>query len=214
MKRTVPVVLTIGLLGATALAGVLASDPNAYTGGNGVTWCGTETYTYTKTTGEILEADIDYCVYAPGEFTYAANGYDGWVPVPGEFVYAYQIFGVGDLPITEFDVHMLPSNEANNIGTFWIDGSGTQTSAESFGYGTGPDPETADFYFDPGLVAGNVSCGLVYTSINEPLMDVGWIQDGGVVAFGDMASPSDVIPEPTTLLLLAAGGMATLRRRR
>lgn len=219
MHKLAVFAIVAALLCGSALAGPLATDPNAYFDGTTL-WRGQTTIT----DNFILTGVVDWCVYTPAGW--AASGYGGYTPTPGEFVYAYQIDNIGPAPITKFAVKMLDSNEANNIGVFDLPGDVSVNAIAPtlpFGFG-GPAPnlDTANWRWQAtNLMAGETSEGLVYSSINMPLEYDCFVHNAGasaenIVANGDpgVASPSDVIPEPATLGLLAAGLVALLRRRR
>ena len=192
------------LLCGTAMAGSLASDPNAYVNSER-TWRDSVTMT-----NDDLSATVDWCVYGPGD--YPGTGYS---PASNEFVYAYQVSGLGSDDVLTFSVRMLESNEADDIGydaTIGLTGD-TMHNLAYFTYPPGEENDLANWDWFAGLSAGGVSYALVFSSVNEPLMLDGRIQNGEF-ATGELPSPSDVIPEPTTVGLLAAGGALVLLRRR
>jgi hypothetical protein len=98
--------LTVFACGS-ALAGPLATDPNAWTW-MGTTWRGSVSV---ESLQDDLKAEVDYCVYCWTEYP----GTD-YTPTPGEFVYAYQVYVTGTGPVMKFSVGMFEGNEANNIG--------------------------------------------------------------------------------------------------
>jgi len=209
--RTKVILVVIGLLSASALAGPLASHPNAFTDDSSVVWRGTTTL-YVVAGSETLSADVDWCVFAPGGYPFDVA--DGYTPTPGEFVYAYQIDVTGTLEVNTFWVNMADSNEANNIGAFDLS-SGVAPTNSAFG---STDPQklvSANWTFGGALTPGLVSDGLAYSSVNAPEMGLGFIQDGGLLGQpqGPLPTPSDEIPEPLTMTLLAAGALALLRRK-
>ena len=188
-----------------ALGGPLASEVNHYFDGT-THWCGTAAFD----SGAGLNGTIDYCVYQPN--MYPAGG--DYTPTPNEFVYAYQVYVTGSVPAVLFSVGMLDSNEANNLSDDLNNGQLGGDDPDLV-YWTGSDPNLLAANWEwttAGLTT--YSDVLVYSSINAPLWYLGSIQDGGQGASALVPSPSDVIPEPAALSLLALGVVAVLRRKR
>lgn len=193
MLRVLGAAAAIALGCGGALAGPLSGNLNAMEG-----WTGTavlDDY-------DGLQAEVDYAVFAPGDFSYA-----GYTPTPGEYVYAYQVFPIGDLEVTCLAIAMLESNEANNIGYFVLSG-GTVPSSSSL-----DELNAAWFFGGTGLLPGQSSIGLVLSSINEPTVWFGSVADNGHTAMDFLPSPSNLIPEPATMGLLLAGALGLLRRK-
>lgn len=188
----------------TLHAGVLADDTAAYTDGEGFQWKGTSVFD----SGVTLQVTVDWAVYAPGDFHF-----DGYTPTPGEFVYAYQADITGTSVLTKFTVYMMDSNEANNIGTFTI-GTGRAPDTVDFQVPGSENLVAAEFWWSPGLAVGAASSGLVFSSINAPLDYFGSVTDHGESADGEVPSPSNLIPEPTTMGLIVAGLLGWVSRRR
>ena len=210
MRKTL-ILTAVGLLCSSALAGSLATDPDAYVDVNNITWCGTTTL-YVVAGSETLSADVDWCVYGAGDYPF--DPADGYTPTANEFVYVYQVDVTGTLEVNTFWVNMADSNEANNIGAFDLS-SGVAPTNSAFG---STDPQklvSANWTFGGNLTPSLVSDGLAYSSINAPEMGLGFIQDGGLLGQpqGPLPTPSDEIPEPVTVVLLAAGALAVLRRK-
>jgi len=185
------------VLGAVALfvcgnAWAALDTSNAFTDGNAITWAGSTTLA-----NGTLSADIEWCVDAK---------------VGGEHKYKYQVTTTGTAPLTKLSVGMLASNEANSIASAMIDPTDIAPTDEFFG-GPSPNLSSANWTF-AGMINGEVSYELSYWSINEPLMFGGSIHDEGLIAGGLLPSPSDEIPEPATLSLLAIGGLLAIRGRR
>jgi hypothetical protein len=216
MRTAIMAFAVVVLACSSVYAGALASDPNAYwdpAAGSYVR--GTKILTTTDLQGKSLSATIDYCVYGPGSFTYGSySTLTGTkTPAANEFTYAYQITAVGgNDTLSSFWMNMIDSNEATDIGRFSL-GSGVVPSDMYFA-GTYPTLNTANWdFYPPNLAVAAASEGLVYVSVNAPVWQPGWIQDGGLSASALLPSPSDVIPEPATMILLAGGVLGLLRRR-
>ena len=204
MRFAIISTLVLVLLSGVAVAGPLAEDPNALFY-DGTLWRGTTVMKlYT------MDANVDWCVYAPGQFSYPGLGY---TPTSGEFVYAYQVFVEPESEVFTFSVGLDVSNKANNIGTFLLSGGAEPDS--SVIHGTPPFEEAVWEWFDPGLQPGSKSVGLAFSSVNAPKFYGGNVMNSGGGAGGDVPSPSDVIPEPVTLGLLLVGAIVGgLRRNR
>ena len=205
---------------ASAFAGPLLNDSNAYDDGVNAIWTGSTTLMSFQ--GD-LEGVIEWCVYGVDEngdslfldsfpsssYTPTYNATHG----RDEFVYAYHISDMpGTLPVGKFSVNMTDSNEANNIDDFAIAG-GVATDDAYFG-GAAPTLDNANWVWDLGLDSGESSVGLVYSSINAPVFETATLHNGGQIALGILPSPSNIIPEPASLSLLAMGVIGLLRRKR
>jgi len=208
-----------GLACGSAWAGALSSDPNAYNDGTQI-WRGTATLT----SGGGLSGSVDWVVYAPGYFPGTAYTYGSpWSPphsepAGNEFVYAYQLTVAGSIGVSNFAVQMLEGNKAHAIGhdtSIGLSGGAAEDDAYFTwgGHTEWSNLANWDFYGD-GLLQDNSSAVMLFSTINAPLMLQGRILDGGTYAYGDLASPSNLEPEPATLGLLATGLVLVLRRRR
>ena len=205
VSKSLLTVMVVLFFGGQVLAG-LATDPGAYVD-SVKTWSGS--VTFSDTLGQGLSGEIEYAVFAPGGFTYS-----GYTPTPGEFVYAYQITSTGTAPISMLSVTMLDSNEANNISTFVIDGLGISPDSLDFA-GAIPNLGSAQWNWNVnGIATGEGSVGLVYSSINAPMDLFGTVQDTGAQAMVDLPAPSDVIPEPASMLLVGIGSLMMIVRRK
>ncbi len=198
MRNTL-VLAVVGLLACgTALADL--SGLSAWTDPNGYTWSGTSGMSQEKT-GEpntFLSGDVEWVVE--------------YVAAQSKFKYTYQIESTGDYGITLLGVPMLSSNEAETIGAYQVEVGNIAPADYNFTNDANSEPTLAWWSFS-GLTNGQVSYGLTYWSVNMPLTLGGYIQDGGLFAAnGDLPSPSNVIPEPITLAVLALGVGLLVRR--
>jgi MYXO-CTERM domain-containing protein len=204
--RILGLLCLVGLVCGSAAGGPLANDPNAWSDGT-TTWCGTVSVQSFE--GE-LKADVDYCVYWWSEYP----GTD-YTPAPGEFVYAYQVYVTGTGLVKKLSVGMLPGNDAGSIGhDGGLGEAGGHAPEAWFFTGAAPNSDTANWeWLDVDPLATH-SDGLVYSSINVPQWWIGTVLNTGQAASGMVPSPSDLIPEPGALALLALGLVAAVRRRR
>jgi hypothetical protein len=193
----------LALIAAPALAGPLATDPNAYFDGTN-TWHGS-----TGFTSGTLVGYIDWAVYDP---TNAPAGLAGYARTPGELIYAYQATETGAAALSSVSVDL--QNAADNIGTFTATGvAGQVASLENL---MAFDSATWSF---AGVLTGGSTIGLAFSSPNVPMKDVATTLDHGQVGFViPVPSPSSLhIPEPGTLTLAACGlivlAFQWLRRR-
>lgn len=207
----------VALCATTAIAGPLAVESNAYLG----IWSGTTAYQgYNdypiNSDPSDMHGTIDWVVFGPGDFT---PGYIGYVPTPGEFVYAYQVIQDGDASAPLSALSVVLEAAADNIGTFTGNGVVGVATTSDFFLG-GPFP-SANWDFAGGTVgAGMTSVGLAFSSPFGPkLLSGSVIDDGSVGDVVPLPSPDpEYIPEPGTMTLAMCGlvvfGLQLLRRHR
>ena len=231
-------VMLLACLGQAYAVGPLVGDPAAYNDGsgpNGGAWSGTQTI---PTTLNTLQVDVDFAVYAPGTLGNSSLFSAGDVPASAtEFVYVYQVrntaggtsalatltVGLGDLffhPLIPpggndgFDEE-LPSNDG------WVTGFGDVDPAFSVITPNDIDRDPLaqgilwDFNGGLGLPVGQSSSMLVFTATGGPEWDLASIAGGGgSVATGILPSPTQHMPEPSTLVLGLLASLGMLRRQK
>jgi len=218
MREITALAVLVTMLTAAASAGTLATDPNALVY-DGTTWRDS----VVMTDGADLTATVDYAVFHEDDWAY--SGYtpeaDPNFPSLPVYVYAYQVSSSGSDDVMKFYVSMLESNEARNISTFIVDSGDTDAVSASLVELSGEITATAKWEFDDGegrgLQTGQHTVGLVYSSVNVPItsfLAMGHVHDGGSQASWLVATPSDYIPEPITVSLMAIGAIGLLRKRR
>ena len=199
-----------------AFAGPLPTDPVAMPA-----WRGTENFNnfivIPDISDIILDANVDYAVYAPGTFSTSAALGNPTDPSDGtQFVYAYQVFANpnGNRPVEFFSVGFLDAvdgvdelEQPQNIG--FLSGLADPPSAPVSGFSPDNAPETVKLSalwefpinggLDPAIPAN--SDVLFYTSPFGPEWDVASVQGGGLSASESLPSPIGIIPEPATLAL-------------
>jgi hypothetical protein len=197
-----------GIISSIAIACVLLSSATAsaellsYAGSAISGWSGTKNY---SAMGKLI-VDVQYAVYAPGDFPLA--GYD---PGPGQYVYAYQLInrdastdGIQKLTIG-LDADALPQNIAELPDP---DLPGGVPSTPSF---TGFPPGSAAWTYSSAVnvTPGSKSEVLLFTSQFGPQWKSSTLRGFGVGVIGNVPNglPSPV-PEPAAALgLLVAGGL-------
>ncbi|MGD9722312.1 MAG: PEP-CTERM sorting domain-containing protein [Pirellulales bacterium] len=215
-KSLLSLTCALALCAAPALAGPLATAPGVYFDGF-TTWHGSSPYQGYfdppfNTSPSGLSGDIDWAVWAPGTFP----GFAGYTPTLGEYVYTYQLYETGSAPLTQNIVFTI--NEADNIGAF--------TGDAGFGLIDGVAPDfldlvpfsSAEWTFFSGVLSGEHTIGLAFSSPNPPEMSGSVQIDDGTFSFAMVPAPGGpVIPEPGTFVLASCGlGMMSLfylRRR-
>jgi hypothetical protein len=211
-----------------AVAGPLPTDPVAMSA-----WQGTENFNNFVVLPDIsdiiLDANVDYAVYAPGTFSTSAALGNPTDPSGGtQYVYAYQAFANpnGNRPVATLTVGFTDAVDGNdeaeqpqNIG--FLPGLADPPSAPVPAFSPDNNPETVKLSalwefpinggLDPALPAN--SDVLIYTSPFGPEWDVASVQGGGLSSSESLPSPIG-IPEPAALVLalLAAAAMVFYQR--
>jgi hypothetical protein len=184
----------------------LVTDANGMNGGSPGQWQNTVRL---QSSPAIVAVNVDYCVYAPGQFGLSFSGAD---PTGGtEYVYAYQIrntlsphpYPAYKGAVTRFSEGLSGGDEqASHIGSVLDDPNdpnrkmptAQQLSLQTAGW---------DFNSPGELKYGYTSGVLFFTSPHSPEMDTGSVTGSmGFYASGQFPSPA---PEPATGGLLGAG---------
>jgi len=211
----VVVVLTGGSVMAQAGAG-LADDPNGMSA-----WQGEITVTGPMPgIMEVLAVQIDYSVYAPGQFALSFPGQD---PTGGErYIYAYQLFNnlvphpadqtaYGPDYVSRFSVGLDQDELAGDCSYLLASGI-IPDGVDIVGAGS----TQAGWDFTLGQMAYSVtppaiSSVLLFSSPYGPELDSATVS-GWQTASGQLPSP---IPEPATMLVFSAVlAIGTLRNKR
>ena len=208
MRRTfVAGGLVVLMCSTCAWAALDTSD--AYVEG-ATTWAGTTTF---DDGTHVLKGSVEWCVDWPAGSVY---GHD-------LFKYKYQITVTGTSEVTLLSIPMLISNEADTITWALAPSPVTQIAPTDADFGGSypallsaywtfgdNDPETPD-----ELMPGDASYELSYLSINKPINSLGSLQDFGLGAYAiPLPAPSNEIPEPATMGLLAFGAIGLISRRK
>jgi hypothetical protein len=168
---------------------------------------GTTSFTGASTVG-LLDVDVDWAVFAPGEFSLAGGVFS---PFPGfgapsatDYIYAYQIYnkgathgGVSDTHLSSLNINFGTMGSVSSLGSdpgFDADGTDVNaTLAVSF-------PPTASYLFYlPSLGVDEFSVVLLLSSPKAPTMsDVSNVIDGGLAINGQLPAP---VPSPAAAVL-------------
>ena len=200
-------------------SGLLDYAGDAYNDGTGPgtngTWYGVATYSNNN-----LQGTVDYVVFTSTEFAQLFPASSGYVPTPKELVYAYQINCTGPSDTSTLNLSINDTNPADNPGSF------TATDI------TGPLPTEAAiqpedhngyshayWYVGSGVLTGDSSAGLVFSSPDGPEMQFASLINSGLSTLSyplpaPSASPATGVPEPATVILLAAAAIVLGLRRR
>ena len=212
------IVIGLPILFLLVQAGLLLGDSNAYNDGAGPwpgpvppegSWTGKAEFR-----AMVFEADVEFCVYAPGDFD---NSFPGQDPSTGtDYVYAYQIFNDLDFyppppfsgAVRGLSVGINGGDEIiTHVGS--IPGTGDQSPQSD-------DLNSSSVWWIFGdayeLDKGEISDILFFTTPGVPEWDYADM-DGGFPDTGQLPSPQGA-PEPGTLALLAVAGLLLKAGRR
>ncbi len=220
VKRYWGISLVVLLVCSSAAMGSwLPLDGNVLTSGT-TTWQGTVPFTYTLGSHN-LNVNVDYAVYAPGQFgTSMELGYPTDPSDGTEYVYAYQIWNNtgGNQGVSAFTVGFTAapgnSDPANQGFVLAPSNSGVPPASYDFSYGSSGDAQSAVWSYGSAtpLAIGKYSDILIYTSPYPPEWDQSSVQTASaLVAGGFLPSP---VPEPATCTLLIVAGIFLAVRRR
>ena len=147
-----------------------------------------------------LAGDVEWAVFAPGDFTIDTGG--TWAPGSGEMAYVYQVYSSGTDAVSKYEVPLM--NPAGNIGAFEAVGiTGIIPSGMSL---IAPGSAMWQFLSD-GIDQEENSRALVYSSPTIPIDLYSIVVNGGTYTLAiPVPSPgSEPIPEPSVLVLLLVG---------
>lgn len=211
-RRLLGSTLVLLLLAGSALAGPLPTDAAAIGG-----WQGSKNF-FDTNGGFNLSVDVEYAVYAPGQFALsAALGFPVDPSGGADFVYAYQALNDGMISTTNLinlSVGLTPGaipNGSTNIG--FDPGFGLNPNVTAFVPAGNPKTSARWTWAAPLLNPGLSSTVVFYTSPYGPSMVLSSIT-GGHATFDSTALPSPV-PEPSAVVLaaFAVAGLLGLKRR-
>jgi len=203
--------LTIAVLlagsAAIAQAGPLPLDPNAIGG----VYQGSQVF-QNKGGPSTLTVNVEFAVYAPGQFNLSFPGSDP--SLGSQYVYAYEAFNLNVTPFPRtlaiFTVGLKDGAQAANVGAQPIltDPLALPPASSSFG-GTPPNAARWDFTGQV-IPVGRNSQILLYTSPHPPTFVTSSVIGGGLADSKNLPSP---IPEPASWVLLGIGSVALAYRR-
>jgi hypothetical protein len=220
-------ILSIAILSLPTVAwgGLISGDTYAIDGWHGtLQWTGTTNPAYPPL--KSLYANIDYAVYAPGDF---AKTFTGWTdPSDGDqYVYAYQLFNDAHTPASDdaairtFSMGIHSGEQIADVYYGTIDDAGTtlDKTPTSWVWSGTPTATSIIGSFNTSsnrITVGTRSVILYFTSEYGPTWDhTNMI--GYPYACTDQANqfylPAPV-PEPGTLAILAIAGIAYFFSRR
>ncbi len=221
------IMLAVGL--STAQATTLQTTTHAYNDGTGPSagvWQGIQSYS-NFFIFDTLDADVEFAVFAPGNFQNFLNE-NGIVfadPVPSEYIYAYQVtrIGAGSSGVSNFTVGLNSDEQLGSSGVTFVPAA---TSHGTYplvpvqdpspgGTGGGPGVDSSSVWATiPSFPAGTVTGILFYSSPQVPELGFSTVA-AGIAAQSIPNSLPNPVPEPATLgLLILAGGLGLISRRR
>jgi len=212
-KTFIAAAAAVLLLGTRAFSAILATDVNAMAG-----FKGTVDFTSLVPPPMSMRAEVDYAVYAPGQFNLTFGA--GADPSNGaRYVYAYQVHNTGTSTGTLerdpafFSVGFDLDENPLDIGFLNIPAGDIAPSASKFIPIGSPPYASATWDFNPTIPDGKFSEILLFTSAAPPEFDDASVQGGGLSTQKRLPSPLPV-PEPGTALAVVGMGAALLMRRR
>jgi hypothetical protein len=145
--------------------------------------------------GSVLNVDVEYAVYSPGDYPGDDRTDDS------EYIYAYQILNStqSNVAVDFFSVGIL---SGSSIDFIYIDtGYGTPGGIRPIEF-----PHSAGYVFiRDALNPGQWSDVLIFSSTYSPTIGFGTVSGGGLSGMGSgmgsLATPS--VPEPATILFIA-----------
>ena len=215
------------LISSSVVAGPLATTTRALNDGFGPDagrWHGSVAIAGAAF-GDTVTADVDWAAFGPGKFQLYLND-EGIAQVdpsgPNEVLYVYQIVSVTSAS---------PSIDTLTVGLDSTDGRGavsapsyvlTGAATEQAPSGGGDNNTSMAWFFNgPGLVIGDVSPLLVFSSPFAPEFDFLQVNSGlaGPAVSPLVASPSDRlfqfdIPEPSSFVLAFVCSVAAFCTRK
>jgi hypothetical protein len=180
----------------SAVYAALSSDANAII---------SDQVAFSHTSSPKLFGHIDYAVYAPGD-------YIGSLSFPDKFVYCYQIFNnPTSTAVSSFIISLDQDAAAYNPTYDAASASGVSGGINPTAYTLTPNSVS---YFSPrnAIPADQHSSVLLFTSDSAPTIGTGFVA-GALTGSISVQLPT-LVPEPTTLVLLALAAPAFIRTRR
>ncbi len=207
------VVVVVLACSSAAMASWLPFDGNALTSGT-TTWRGTVPFVFSLGSGT-LAVNVDYAVYAPGQFGTSTELGNPTDPSGGnDYVYAYEIWNNtgGNQGVASFTVGLVPSNpEPANQGSV-SDPSNAGVPPLNYDFSNGSQSAVWSYGTSTPLAVGKYSNILIYTSPYPPEWDSATVQSANAL-FNTESLPSPV-PEPATGTLLGIAAVLLVMARR